>query len=208
MTPEYQSALERAQHPLYRVVIPAATSFSILALQAIGLMRVSWSWSACLVGYVFADLVNGIVHIIADNNTRYSGPLGPLVAVFHQHHHRAYQERPLALVYVTEIGSKVWLVPVLLASTSSAVLVFFGVFSGLAEVSHYLAHRTRRGRFVRLLQRAWVLLPPDHHAVHHREDNNNYAFLNGMSDPLLNLISRGLRLGYVERADRDSEPEK
>ena len=36
---------------------------------------------------------------------------------------------------------------------------------------------------------------------HHKEDNKNYAFLNGISDRLINWIAKRLYVGYKKTTD-------
>jgi hypothetical protein len=40
-----------------------------------------------------------------------------------------------------------------------------------------------------------------HHARHHLADNVDYAFLNGLTDPLLNVIAKKLYPGYKDTTD-------
>jgi uncharacterized protein YccT (UPF0319 family) len=47
-----------------------------------------------------------------------------------------------------------------------------------------------------------VLLSRNHHKKHHQNDNQNYAFLNGMSDPILNVVADILYAdGYKNQSD-------
>ena len=41
----------------------------------------------------------------------------------------------------------------------------------------------------------------EHHKHHHLSDNINYAFLNGITDPILNKIALYLYNGYKNNAD-------
>lgn len=167
---------------------------------------------AVLCAWLLADFVNGLVHMYMDSNDRYESIDGPLIANFHLHHKTPrYQVKPLVVVYFVESGSKVWLVPVLLLIALASryatlyplffhVLVYFGVASSLAEVSHYLCHTSTSG-VVQLLARCRILLPKRHHAGHHLNDNRQYAFLNGVSDPLLNMLAARLCRGYKAHTD-------
>ncbi len=171
-----------------------------------------WQIFAVLAAYVLADFVNGLVHLYMDHNDDYSSMVGPFVASFHLHHDiPRYTDKPLLQVYVDESGYKLWLfffLLVLLAlfvwSTMPPLLLcmgaYFAVFSSIAEVSHYLCHNSS-SRIVRQLQRFWILLPKKHHMQHHRVDNVNYAFLNGMSDPLINWIASVFYRGYKSNTD-------
>ena len=46
-----------------------------------------------------------------------------------------------------------------------------------------------------------ILLSKRHHAVHHLRDNISYAFLNGVSDPLINAIAARFSRGYKQHTD-------
>ena len=56
---------------------------------------------------------------------------------------------------------------------------------------------------VKFLQKYNILLSPSHHRYHHSHDNMNYAFLNGLSDPLINIIAKKMKFtGYKNNADQ------
>jgi len=165
---------------------------------------------AIVVAYVLADLLSGVVHLVMDGNDAYESVFGPLIANFHLHHKvPRYTKRPLWLVYFKESGSKVWLVPFLLAvvgmtdvlpTTIWLVLAYTGILSSVAEVSHYLCHSSN-SRAVKVLAGMGLLLSKRHHEPHHRLDNVRYAFLNGMTDPLLDAIARRWFPGYKQGTD-------
>ena len=167
---------------------------------------------AIVAAYLLTDFVNGLVHLYMDDNDNYTSWAGPLIANFHLHHRTPrYQDNNLIVVYFHETGSKVWLVfylaavalllqvpsvnPVLLYA-----LTYIGVLSSVAEVSHYLAHNSN-SEFFMFLARIKLLLPKRQHAVHHLQDNISYTFLNGMTDPLVNLIARRYFTGYKHKTD-------
>jgi sterol desaturase/sphingolipid hydroxylase (fatty acid hydroxylase superfamily) len=172
---------------LSRVVhLPLAVSAQLVTLAA---------------AWLLTDFGNGLVHIYMDNNDRYDSLAGPLIANFHLHHKTPqYVRHSLPVVYFLETGSKIWLVGYLAAVAlllntvaldplAAWLLVYIGILSSVAEVSHYLCHSSR-SRLAAILAACGLLLTKRHHARHHLEDNRNYAFLNGWSDPLLNLIAR------------------
>lgn len=176
-----------------------------------------WSQLISLViAWLITDFINGLVHLYMDNNDRYDGFTGPLTANFHLHHKKPlYTRRNLALVYFIESGSKVWLVPclALLAAAEAATdmnplllhtLVYSGILSSCAEVSHYLCHTSTAAVPV-FLGRCRILLGKKHHGIHHLQDNRNYAFLNGLTDPLLNAVAARWGHGYKEHTDRHYE---
>jgi sterol desaturase/sphingolipid hydroxylase (fatty acid hydroxylase superfamily) len=171
-----------------------------------------WLLFSLIVAYLVTDFINGLVHMYMDGNDSYDSIWGPLIANFHLHHKfPQYKKCNLILVYFNETGSKVWLIGYLLAVALLAnvpwvepaaihFLVYIGIFSSLAEVAHYLCHSSNSS-MAKLLANAGILLSKRHHALHHLQDNTNYAFLNGVTDPLLNLIAAKLCKGYKLNTD-------
>lgn len=168
-----------------------------------------------IIAYLIADFINGLVHMYMDNNTKYTSAAGPFIASFHLHHsYPRYSRKHPLLVYFFESGTKFWLLGYLLGLTClqqatnlpfgiECCLVLIGILSSVAEVSHYWCHRaTRRNKIVKLLQKAHLLLSIKHHVHHHRSDNTHYAFLNGFTDPLINLIARYCYSGYKHHSDQ------
>lgn len=171
--------------------------------------------SLCFItAYFITDLVNGLVHMYMDNNTEYNSWMGPFVASFHLHHAQPrYINKPLMKIYFFESGTKFWLllylivlcvvqIKVQLPAALNLILVLIAILSSIAELSHYLAHNTNNHRIIKYLQKYHFLLSMKHHSAHHLQDNINYAFLNGFSDPLLNFIARYFYKGYKNNADR------
>jgi sterol desaturase/sphingolipid hydroxylase (fatty acid hydroxylase superfamily) len=171
-----------------------------------------WQVVAILAAYLVADFGNGLVHMYMDSNDRYDSPDGPLIANFHLHHKvPQYRINSLPVVYFIETGSKVWLsgflaVVMVLSGITGInpvllyILAYTGILSSFAEVSHYLCHSSTSTVAI-FLGNCGVLLSKRHHAAHHLRDNVNYAFLNGMTDPLLNVIARLFFKGYKLRTD-------
>ena len=167
---------------------------------------------ALVMAYLLTDFINGLVHMYMDNNDRYESIDGPLIANFHLHHKTPmYKKRNLLIVYFMESGSKVWLVGYLLlvmalqaTITINGVViytvVYIGILSSVAEVSHYLCH-TSTSQIASFLARIGLLLSKKHHAKHHLRDNNGYAFLNGFTDPLLDRIATACCKGYKQGSD-------
>lgn len=165
-----------------------------------------------LVAYFLTDFINGLVHMIMDHTDGYESAAGPLIAKFHLHHKTIkYQTRPLYQVYFIETGAKVWLVGYQLIAFAlirifelppivQHVLIYFAVLSSVAEVSHYLSHNSKSSLAL-FLGKMGILLSRKHHMKHHQQDNMNYAFLNGWSDPLLNAIARHFFSGYKQGSD-------
>jgi Lipid desaturase domain len=217
---QFNKAMQRynsgCSYKLFNMFVSASNiSLQIYLLFRIWSVSVGMLWQTVIIifTFLFTDFLNGLVHMYMDNNDRYDTPAGPLVANFHLHHKiPQYQKRNLLLVYFNETGSKVWLIGYLAAVAILAgfpglnpkillALVYTGILSSFAEVSHYLCHSSTSGA-VLFLSRTGILLSKKHHAAHHLSDNINYAFLNGFSDPLLNLIARKLCKGYKNTTDQ------
>ena len=168
--------------------------------------------AALLAAWLLADFVSGLVHMHMDNNDRYDSLAGPLIANFHLHHKiPRYTPHCLPEVYFVESGSKVWLAPCLAVIALMTlfdglnplllyILVYTGVFSSIAEVSHYLCH-TSVSPLAMFLGNCRILLSKRHHAVHHIQDNVSYAFLSGLTDPLINYIAARFYRGYKNNTD-------
>lgn len=166
-----------------------------------------------VIAYFLADFINGLIHMYMDNNSNYTSIGGPFIASFHLHHKNPrYKKNPLWIVYFNESGSKVWLLPFLLLLVVVTylnilpnfilhTLCLFGIISSIAEVSHYLCHNSQ-SKFVRFLGDIGILMTKKHHGRHHAEDNVNYAFLNGLTDPLINLIAKSIYSGYKDGTDK------
>jgi hypothetical protein len=165
-----------------------------------------------LVAWVLTDFINGLVHMYMDGNDAYDSLAGPLIANFHLHHQTPlYQKKFLPVVYFVESGAKIWLVPFLAAVALLTtidgcsplllyLLVYIGILSSVAEVSHYLCH-TSCSPVAMVLGNCGILLGKRHHGKHHLQDNVGYAFLNGLTDPLLNLIAARVAPGYKQYTD-------
>ena len=216
---QFNAAMERYQRLSRYEIFNTSVSTANVSLQVYLMYRIwphpiglAWQGVALLVAFVLTDLVNGLVHMVMDNSDRYDSIFGPFIANFHLHHKvMQYKKRNLVVVYCNESGSKVWLVGYLAAvclllgrsgthPLALHVLVYVGILSSVAEVSHYLCHSSDSALAMRLGNMR-VLLPKRHHARHHLEDNKNYAFLNGCTDPLLNLFAAVLFKGYKHTTD-------
>lgn len=164
--------------------------------------------------YVITDFLNGLIHMYMDNNTYYDSFFGPFIAAFHLHHKQPlYKKQNPIKIYFFESGAKLWLPFYLLLVIYMQnyvdlpfgiifFLVNIGILSSVAEVSHYWCHNANNSNVViSFLQKYRILLSKNHHKHHHVSDNINYAFLNGMTDSLINIIAFYLYKGYKNYAD-------
>ena len=220
---EFTLAMDKYKNQFFYIHTRLVVSVLIVSLQFLTLLHLFQSdintnpfilILALIAAYIITDFVNGLVHMYMDNNTNYTSFVGPFVSAFHLHHSKpTYTKRHPIKVYFFESGSKFWLLIYLFALMAAQKylplyyafdvgLVSFGILSSVAEVSHYWCHNaTKKNKMIRRLQKYRLLLPKQHHVVHHRLDNTQYAFLNGMTDPLLNLISKYCYDGYKHNAD-------
>lgn len=201
----------------YKVVSFINIGLEIILLYLLFTLSISFAWFIVifLVSYFIADFINGLVHLYMDNNDSYTSFFGVFIASFHLHHKTPkYKKNNLFLVYFNESGTKFWLVPYLLLvlvlffleinPIFLAILISVGILSSVAEVSHYLCHNSN-SKFVIFLQNIGLLLSVKHHKKHHSEDNIGYAFLNGMSDVLINKIANRFYKGYKDNSDSHYE---
>lgn len=223
---EFIQAMQRYEHKGYKRY-EVLVSFLIVTFQALSLVNLLSSYQSLspstfllvlITAYVATDLVNGLIHMFMDNNTHYTSIVGPYIAAFHLHHAKySYKARPLCKVYFDESGTKFWLLLYLsvllmiqlrfnLNTSLNIGLVAFGILSSIAELSHYYCHNaTNEQRVITWLQNNHLLLSKAHHKQHHRSDNIQYAFLNGMTDPLINWVARHYYKGYKNHADQHTK---
>jgi len=204
---------KRIYQSLYKLVsiLNVGMQFYLLVV----LFSLSIEWYAFLVifigSYFLTDFINGYVHMYMDNNDNYESIAGPFIASFHMHHKTPnYRDFPIWKIYFNESGSKFWLVPFLILTIILSFLevneyfllslIFIGILSSFAEVSHFLCHNSN-SKVVLFLQKMNILLSMKHHSNHHEKDNQSYAFLNGMSDFILDMIASKIYGGYKEKTD-------
>jgi plasmanylethanolamine desaturase len=161
-------------------------------------------------GALAADLASGVVHWLCD---RFGSEATPwvgryLIAGFRQHH-----RDPSALarhaVWERSGANAFAALPVLAAAhlalgriDDRAVAGFalgaalaFSVLVALANEIHLQAHRAAPPRPVAWLQRLRLILPPEHHARHHRGAHDRaYCIATGWSNLLLDRLAVFARL--------------
>jgi hypothetical protein len=200
---------------IYKTVSVLNVSLQFYLLYLVLPLSIGWPLQilSFVAAYLATDFINGLVHMFMDSNDDYGSPAGPLIAAFHLHHKTPlYKKNSILLVYFNESGAKNWLVGYLLLAAIlirtasihpvlSYSMVYVGILSSVAEVSHYCCHVTDSG-IARYLRYAGLFLSKEHHGQHHIADNVNYAFLNGLTDPLLNVIARKYSHGYKNTTDR------
>lgn len=222
-TKEYKVALEKYNTVFWYTRTETVASVIVITLQIATLITLFPQYNASnimaiimtiVIAYVATDFINGLAHMIADNTTNYTSFVGPFFAAFKLHHSKLYyQSKHPIKIYFYESGHKLWLVFYLLIIfivqhcvnlnfCLNLFLVIIGTLSSVAELSHFWCHNSQNGNaIIRALQKYRLLLSMKHHRIHHCSDNINYAFLNGLTDPLLNIIARIFYQGYKNRSD-------
>ena len=220
---EFQTAMDRYHNRIFYQKIGLFVSLLVVSLQITTAIQFYQLYPLIhpvklilpfILAYLLADFISGLAHLYMDNNTHYKSVLGPLIAAFHLHHLTPrYTDRHPCKIYFYESGTKYWLVLYLgllvwiqhrveLPIELNFCLVSFGILSSIAEVSHYCCHSSHnKHRLIQLLQKYRILLCKRHHLVHHITDNKNYAFLNGLTNPLINWIAKHWYEGYKSHAD-------
>ncbi len=147
---------------------------------------------AAVLGYLASDIASGIAHWFCDTFFEEDTPvIGRLfIAPFREHH-----RDPMALTrhsFLELVGnSSLGLVPFLILPPSRSVAfeTFLLVFSAgllLTNLFHRWSHVETPGRWVTFLQKSWLILPPHHHRVHHRDNHSrNYCVTTGWSNAAL-----------------------
>lgn len=223
---EFQKAIEKYNSNLIYNKLGVVVAFAVISLQLISLYNLYCAYINLdylnglgafiifFISYLLTDFINGFIHLYMDNNSNYESCVGPLIAAFHLHHKKpTYKKRAILRVYFQESGAKCWLPFYLLmiiyfqlhmniSFYTNLCLVLIGVLSSVAEVSHYWCHNSSsENKLLSFFQKYRILLSKEHHKYHHMHDNVNYAFLNGATDIVLNLIAKNFFGGYKNRTD-------
>ena len=157
---------------------------------------------ATLTGYLVSDFVSGFVHWAGDTVGDESTPIfGPnFVRPFRFHHvdpeditrHDFVETNGNNCIVVTPVLTLVlFLLPattgvLFYACVVSACTAFF-VFC--TNQFHKWAHMKHPAPWIRLLQRAGLILSPEHHSVHHSAPRDKYYCITvGWMNPLLEKV--------------------
>lgn len=208
------SFLEHSATILFPLLFVSAL---LLSCQRLSEAEAVWLFiPGALLGLVFGDFVTGLVHWAADTYGEESTPVigRSLVKPFRVHH-----VRPLEICehgIVETIGNTCILAtPVLIlfivftASGEISAAASFAVFTAAVTIGvtvatnqfHKWAHQATPSRVVHVLQRARIILSPEHHRVHHTAPFElSYAITNGWLNPLLNRTHFFRRLEGALRA--------
>ena len=163
--------------------------------------------AALLLGYLLADLLSGLVHWLFDTWWTETTPfLGQaFVKPFREHH-----TDPASITrhdWVETNGNNcLGALPILVAACLQPVASTRGLFITMLLLSlalgllatnqfHKWAHEESPGRMVSRLQRWHVILPPEHHRLHHTSPHDtHYCITTGWFNSLLARTSAFRRL--------------
>lgn len=141
---------------------------------------------ALVLGYVAADFVSGFVHWLGDTWGSTELPFlgAALIRPFREHHvdekaitrhdfvetngNNCLVSLPVALTAVLVPHANGWL---LFGSALLGAMIFWVMAT---NQFHKWSHLEQPPRLIQLLQRLHLILPPDHHRVHHTAPYNNY----------------------------------
>ncbi len=160
-----------------------------------------WMPLAALVGLLLADFMSGFVHWAFDTWGDIDTPVfGRLAIRTFRHHHvdktaitrHDFVEtngHNFGLGFPFMIGTSLYLRPesaTLFDVFVAESLLMMVVFSAVTSQIHKWAHTAEPPRFVKLLQRARLVLSPEHHELHHGAPyNRNYCITVGwLNGPL------------------------
>ena len=208
--PSRSSSTHRAVEIGAIVVFGLLTAYLCLRLAATTHASQLWIVAlAALAGYVGADFVSGVVHWTFDTwGTTDTPVLGnSFIGPFREHHrdpmsitdHGFIETNGNSCVAAAPILGGACLVPLHTAlgvfATTFLLVMGLGLFA--TNQFHKWAHVERPGRMVVALQRLRLILPSEHHRVHHAAPHEtHYCITTGWINPLLATT------GFFGRAER------
>ncbi len=201
-TSEYPAAHRAIE--IAAIVIAGALAVYLAIRLASGAGARAWIVGTALVaGYVAADLISGLVHWIFDTFGSADTPVvgQSFIRPFREHH-----DDPLSITrhdfIETNGNSCIACLPVLgaacLIPVDSASGAFAGalcLFTSLGVLAtnqfHKWAHVADPGPIVRRLQRWHLILPHEHHAVHHTAPYaSHYCITTGWANVVIDRLVR------------------
>jgi hypothetical protein len=185
------------------VTVPA----EVFLVSRAGIATRGWPFVVLGLGVAIfvADFVSGLLHWAFDTYfSDRNSSVKRMVVLVREHH--IYPDRIFRYSVWREAGLLSWF-GVLLAAAPYGVALLAGgvpgplrwalVLTGLVmceEITfmlefHKAGHRKKRGRLVRGLQKARLLLTPDHHLQHHAgQHDSHYCLINGVADDTLGRL--------------------
>jgi len=194
-----------ASHRVYEIGVScvAVSLFSWLIFRLVVSPTISGWWIplALLIGILAADFVSGFAHWAFDSWGSLDTPVVGKLAIrtFREHHvdqksitrHDFIETNGHNLGLSAVVSSTALVVlrgdhPTFNATFAGMCLAAMAVFVGMTSQIHKWSHQDRPSAPIRLLQRAHLILTPEHHAIHHAPPyDKNYCITMGwMNGPL------------------------
>jgi hypothetical protein len=204
------SSIHRTMETIAILAVALLSLFLFMRLGRTGAAQLPLMGIAAAMGYVAADLISGLVHWIFDTWGSEDTPVigRSFIAPFREHHRDAASITRHDFIE-TNGNNSIATAPILVLacfiSTETGTGVFmlgFVLFTSLGVLAtnqiHKWAHVERAPQMVTLLQRLRLILPGDHHRLHHAEPyQTHYCITTGWMNPLLGAVDFHRR---VERA--------
>lgn len=157
---------------------------------------------AALTGYIISDFVSGFVHWAGDTVGDESTPVfGPNFVRPFRYHHVDPEDITKHDFVETNGNNCIVAAPILLTllfimpKTTGAlfytcvVTACTALFVFCTNQFHKWAHMKQPPRWIRMLQRAGLILSPEHHAVHHAAPRDKYYCITvGWMNPVLEKV--------------------
>ena len=192
--------LQRDKSTLREGYSPAVRRFEIASIITYALSMAWLGWriapevddrpflalSAFMLGFVAADFVSGFVHWAADTWGTPQWPIigNALIRPFREHHVDEKEITRHDFIETNGNNCFISIVPTVLAAMIPvegaggffAAAMMFGLSFAIFGTNqfHKWAHMDEPPRAVRLLQKAFLILPPDHHSIHHQAPYAKY----------------------------------
>jgi plasmanylethanolamine desaturase len=166
-----------------------------------------WLWpsvvAVVLAGYLAADFISGFVHFLGDTygdeTTKVIGP--GFIKPFRDHHvdqtgicrHDFIEINGNNCLVCIPVGLVAcWLIPADTNHAAALVLLLLAsmmVWVFMTNQFHKWAHEDNPPPLVSQLQSMGLILPPDHHAIHHRAPHDSYYCITvGWLNPILSKL--------------------
>jgi plasmanylethanolamine desaturase len=174
-----------------------------------------------LISFYLADIISGVVHWTFDTWFDDSSRFPRAVKIAREHHshpshilgygfrdYAGFSSFP-AIVTLGPVAAALVLLPGTSTTRFHIVLVLLVILVCMlfASHAHAMAHRRARSQVVRRLQRAHLLLSPEHHRGHHSGGHDTrYCALFGWANGLCDSMGLWRRLERLVQAITGAEP--
>jgi len=174
-----------------------------------------------ILAYIMADVISAIVHIYLDHSTitndgsvldaqrrgfRYHHPLDHVAKKLLDPTFEPYYE----MNYVYPYALFIIIIANFVNLTLRNFMVYLATMICLFQATHLYAHasilledpnyidKAHVPWCISLLQKYHIILPPNHHKLHHEHKKHgiNFAIFHGLTDPLINFIYTSFLKGY------------